>query len=56
MFFQCVGEVFHVMHGRNFYAEVVNHQAECDITPDVAPGTSCVLALVVPFGGKALFK
>ncbi len=44
------------MHVGNFDAKVVNHKAESDVLPDVMPETRCVLTLVVPFGGKALFK
>jgi hypothetical protein len=56
MFFQCIGEVYHVVHVSNFYAKVVNHQAESDVVPDVPPESKRVFALVELFGGEALFK
>ncbi len=44
------------MHDDDLDAKIVNHQAEPDVLPDVAPETRYMLALVIPFDGKAFFK
>ncbi len=44
------------MHVGDLDAEIINHQAEGDVLPDLAPETRCILALVIPFDGKAPFK
>ncbi len=44
------------MHVGDLDAKNINHQAERDVLPDVAPETRCMLALVIPFDGKAFFK
>ncbi len=44
------------MHVGDLDARIVNHQAEGDVLPDMVPETRCMLALVVPFDGKAFFK
>ncbi len=40
----------------DFDAEVVDNKTEDDAAPHVPPEARCVLALVVPFFGEALFK
>ena len=37
-------------------AEVINNESEDDVVPYVLPEAGGMLALVVPFFGKALFK
>jgi hypothetical protein len=44
------------MHVGDIDAKIVNHQALRDVLPDVPPETRCLLALVIPFDGKAFFK
>ncbi len=44
------------MHVGDLDATIVNHQAEHDVLPNVAPETRCMLALVIPFDGKAFFE
>ena len=56
VFLQYIDEVVHVMHVGDYDAKIIHHWAECDVSPDVAPETRCMLALVVPFGGKELFR
>jgi hypothetical protein len=56
VFLYCVDKVVHVMHDDDLDAKIVNHQAEPDVLPDVAPETRYMLALVIPFDGKAFFK
>ncbi len=56
VFLQCMDEVVHVMHVGDLDAKIISHQAECDVLPDVAPETRSMLALVIPFDGKAFFE
>jgi hypothetical protein len=44
------------VHVGNLDAKIINHQAEHNVLPDVVPETSCMLALVIPFDGKAFFE
>ncbi len=44
------------MHVGDLDAKIIDHQTECDVLPDVALETRCMLALVIPFGGKAFFE
>ena len=56
VFLQCVDEVVHVVHVGDLDAKIINHQAERDVLPDMAPETRSMLALAMPFDGKALFE
>ena len=56
MLFQCLCQVVHVIHVGHFYLKFVNDKAAHNATPDVAPETWSVLALVITFGGEAFFK
>jgi hypothetical protein len=56
VFLQCVDEVVHVVHVSDLNAKIINHQAKRDVSPDVAPETRSMLALVIPFDGKAFFE
>ncbi len=44
------------MHVGDLDAKIIAHQAERDVLPDVVTETSCMLALVIPFDGKAFFE
>ncbi len=41
------------MHVGDLDVKIIDHQTDCDVLPDVAPETKCMLALVIPFDGKA---
>jgi hypothetical protein len=53
---QCIDEVVHVVNVGDLDARIINHQAERDVFPDVAPETRCMLALVIPFDGKVFLS
>ena len=44
------------MHVGDLDAKIIYHQAEYDVMPDAVSETKCMLALVVPFGGKVFFE
>ncbi len=44
------------MHVGDLDAKIINHQAERNVSPDVAPETRSMLALVIPFNGKVFFE
>ncbi len=44
------------MHVGDLDAIINDHKAECDVLPDVAPETRCMLVLVILFDGKAFFE
>ncbi len=44
------------MHVGDLDAKIINHQAEHDVLPDVAPETRSMLALVIFFDGKAFLS
>ncbi len=44
------------MHVGDLDAKIINHQAKSDVLPDVAPESRSMLALVIPFDGKAFFE
>ncbi len=45
------------MHVGDIDAEIINQQAERDVSPDMVPETTrSMLALVIPFDGKAFFE
>ena len=56
MFLQCVDKVIHVVHVGDLDAKIINHQAERDVLPDMAPETRSMLALAITFDGKGLFE
>jgi hypothetical protein len=56
VFLQCIDEVVHVVHVGDLDAKTINHQAKCDVLSDVAPETRSMLALALPFDGKAFFE
>ncbi len=44
------------MHVGDLDSKIINHKAEHDVFPDVAPETRCMLVLVIPFDDKAFFE
>jgi hypothetical protein len=52
VFLQCIDKVVHVVHVGDLDAKIIDHQAERDVSPDVAPEIRSMLALVIPFDGK----
>jgi hypothetical protein len=56
VFLQCIDKAVRVIHVGDPDAKIINHQAEHDVLPDVAPETRCMLAFVIPFDGKAFFE
>ncbi len=56
VFLQCIDEVVHVMLVGDLDAKIIDPQTEHDVSPDVAPETRSMLALVIPFDGKVFFE